>query len=118
MKIRGIHSPAFGGQAGGRQIQIEKNGFTIIKLSGKSLARDVVVHKVESLKWNGHPAIYPEKIIRDMIELLTPEGAVVVDPYMGSGTTGVAAKTAGRRWAGIDINPEYCEAANRRIGRA
>ena len=118
MKIRGIHSPAFGGQAGGRQIQLERDGFTIIKLTGRSLARDVILHKVESLKWNCHPAIYPEKIIRDMILLLTPEDAIVVDPYMGSGTTGVAAKTTGRKYAGIDINPEYCKAANTRIGEA
>lgn len=115
MKIQGIHSPAFGGQSGGRLSQMTNNGFTIIKMTGKSLKRDVITHKVESLKWNNHPAIYPEGIISEMIRLLTPKKAVVLDPYMGSGTTGVAAKSLGKHYIGIDLNPEYCEAAKKRI---
>ena len=115
MKIRGVHAPAFGGQAGGRQSQIENNGFTIIRMSGRPLHQDVIRCRVESLKWNDHPAIYPEQIVSMFIALLTPKRAVVLDPYMGSGTTAVAAKKAGRDYIGVDINPKYCEAAQKRV---
>jgi site-specific DNA-methyltransferase (adenine-specific) len=117
MKIRGIHSPAFGGQSGGRQIQLEKKGFTIIKLLGNHLKKDVITSSVETIKWNKHPAIYPEAIIRELIRLLTPDDSIVLDPYMGSGTTAVAAKKLGRHFIGIDINPEYCAMATERINK-
>ncbi len=115
MKIRGIHAPAFGGQAGGRSIQMQNNGFTIIRMTGKSLKRDVITNKVEGIKWNNHPAIYPERVINDLVRLLTPGKAVIVDPYMGSGTTGLVAKKLGRDFIGFDVNPEYCKAAMKRI---
>ena len=115
MKIRGIHSPAFGGQSGGRQIQLEKNGFTIIKLHGKSLKKDVMSSSVENIKWNKHPAIYPESIIHELIQLLTSKDGVILDPYMGSGTTALAAKKLDRHFIGIDINPEYCAMATERL---
>ena len=115
MKIRGVHAPAFGGQAGGRQSQIENNGFTIIRMSGRPIHQDVIKCSVESLKWNDHPAIYPEQIVSMLIALLAPKRAVVLDPYMGSGTTAVAAKKAHRAYIGVDINPKYCEAARERV---
>ena len=115
MKIRGIHSLPFGGNAGGRLTQIQKNGFTVIRMSGASLKKDAIACPVESLKWNSHPAIYPVSLITEMIALLTPPGAIVLDPYMGSGSTGVAAKALGRHYVGMEINPEYCAAARERI---
>ena len=118
MKIRGVHAPAFGGQDGGRKIHIERRGFTIIRLSGRPIQRDVIESPVESLKWNDHPAVYPESVVGQLVRTLTPEGAVVLDPYAGSGTTCVAAKKAGRRYIGIDINPAYCDAARRRLAGA
>jgi len=45
----------------------------------------------------------------------TPTGGVVLDPFMGSGTTGVACAKTGRRFIGIEKDPEYCEIARRRI---
>ena len=115
MKIRGVHAPAFGGQGGGRQSQMENRGFTIIRLTGRPSRRDYVESSVESLRWNGHPAVYPESVVGMLVRMLAPKGAVVLDPYVGSGTTCVAAKKAGRRYIGMDINPEYCEAARRRV---
>ena len=115
MKIKGIHSLPFGGQGGGRQIQLEKQGFTIIRLYGKKMKKDTITSTVENLKWNKHPSIYPESIISEMIQLLTPANSIILDPYMGSGTTGVSAKKLKRHFIGVDINPEYCELANQRI---
>ena len=116
MKIRGIHAEAFGGQDGGRKIQIEKNGFTIIRLRGNKLKRDVLEHSVESIKGIKHPAIYPVKIVEEFLHLLTRLGDVVLDPFIGSGSTAVACKQLGRYFIGYDINPEYCEYAQNRVG--
>ena len=113
-----MHAPAFGGQDGGRKQHIERRGFTIIRLTGRPIKRDVIESPVESLKWSGHPAVYPESVVGQLVRALTPEGAVVLDPYAGSGTTCVAAKKAGRRYIGIDINPDYCDAARRRLDGA
>ncbi len=115
MKIRGIHSLPFGGNAGGRLSQIRKRGFTIIRMSGASLKKDAITCPVESLKWNCHPAVYPVRLIKELVALLTPPGAIVLDPYMGSGSTGVAAKTMGRHYIGMEINPKYCAVARERI---
>lgn len=115
MKIRGIHSLPFGGNAGGRLTQIKKHGFTIIRMNGTPLKKDVIECPVESLKWNDHPAIYPVRLIMEIIRLLTPSDAIVLDPYMGSGSTGVAAKLLGRHYIGMEINPKYCAAARERI---
>lgn len=115
MKIRGIHSPAFGGQEGGRKIQLEKKGFTIIKIHGNAIKRDVIECAVETLKGTIHPAIYPEYIICELVKLLTHEDDVVLDPFMGSGTTAVACKNTKRKYIGFEINPDYCKEADSRI---
>ena len=115
MKIRGIHAEAFGGQDGGRKIQIEKNGFTLIRLRGDKLKRDVLEHSVESIKGIKHPAIYPVKIVEEFLHLLTRPGDVVLDPFIGSGSTAVACKQLGRYFIGYDINPEYCKYAQNRV---
>ena len=117
MKIRGIHAEAFGGQDGGRKIQIEKKGFTLIRLRGNKLKRDVLMleHSVESIKGIKHPAIYPVKIIEEFLHLLTRPGDVVLDPFIGSGSTAVACKQLGRYYIGYDINPEYCKYAQNRV---
>lgn len=115
MKIRGLHSEPFGGQEGGRKIQLDKNGFTIIRIHGNSLKRDVIETPVESLKGCKHPAIYPVGIVEEFLRLLTRPGDVVLDPFMGSGSTAVACKRLGRSYVGYEINPEYCEEARERV---
>ena len=62
-----------------------------------------------------HPAPFPVELPRRLIELYTYPGDLVVDPFAGSGTTGVAAIQTGRRFAGYEILPEYAAAANARI---
>lgn len=115
MKIRGIHAPAYGGQDGGRKIHMEREGFTIIRINGQPMKRDVIQSPVGSLKGNGHPAIFPEKVIREFIRLLTPDNGTVLDHYMGSGTSLVAALKERRNCIGIDTSEEYCASAVQRI---
>ena len=115
MKIRGIHSVPFGGQIGGRTLQLKKKGFTIIRMHGNKLKRDVIETPVATVKGNKHPAIYPVKIVEECLHLLTPPGAFVLDPFMGSGSTAVACKKLGRHYIGYDINPEYCADAQKRV---
>jgi len=62
---------------------------------------------------NTHPAPFPVSLIERVISSTTAE--TVLDPFMGSGTTAVASKMLGRDYIGIDISPEYCENARRRI---
>ena len=115
MKIKGIHSEPFGGQDGGRKYQLIKKGFTIIKIKGEPIKRDVVECAVETIKGCKHPAIYPLFIIKKLIKLLTRPNDIVLDPFLGSGTTAVAAKELGRRYIGVDINEEYCKYARGRL---
>ena len=117
MKIRGIHAPAYGGQDGGRKMHIERHGFTIIRISGQAMKRDVIESPVESLPGNGHPAIFPVRVIREIIRLLSPQDGLVLDPYLGSGSTMVAAVQEGRSCIGIDISNDYCVSARERVSQ-
>jgi site-specific DNA-methyltransferase (adenine-specific) len=62
---------------------------------------------------NPHPAPFPVELARRCIESTMSD--TVLDPFMGSGTTAVAAEECGRSWIGIEISPEYCKMANERI---
>ena len=63
----------------------------------------------------GHPAPFPLKLPYRAIQLYTFAGDTVLDPFAGSGTTCLAALKSGRSYVAYDINPSYCELANRRI---
>ena len=62
-----------------------------------------------------HPAIFPEQLAQDHIISWSNEGDLVLDPFMGSGTTAKMAKLNNRNYIGIDISEEYCELARERI---
>lgn len=62
-----------------------------------------------------HPATFPNQLPYDFLKCFAPEGSVVLDPFVGSGTTTVAAKNLGHRYIGIDIAPEYCTIAEKRM---
>src|SRR3989337_200438 len=115
MKIRGMHALPYGGQAGGRLTQIENKGFTIIKIHGNSMRKDIIESTVETIKGNVHPAVYPEFVVQELIKLLTKENDIVLDPFLGSGTTAVVAKRLKRNYIGIEIHPEYIEYAKQRL---
>lgn len=69
-----------------------------------------------SMRANHHPTVKPIKLMEYLCRLITPPGGTVLDPFMGSGSTGVAAKNLGFRFVGIEMNPEYLEIAKKKIG--
>lgn len=77
--------------------------------------RDVWSINVKPNK-EAHFATYPQELVSPCILAGSPEGGVVLDPFMGSGTTGFVANKLGRHYIGIELNPEYVEMAERRIG--
>lgn len=66
---------------------------------------------------NGHPTVKPQKLMKYLIKLVMPkhEGAVLLDPFLGSGSTLVACKSLGVDAIGIEMNEEYCEIARKRV---
>lgn len=72
----------------------------------------------ESAKRVGHPAPFPVALPRRFIELYTYRGELVLDPFMGSGSTAVAAAQTGRTWVGYDISEEYAETTRKRVAAA
>ncbi|MBB2890945.1 DNA-methyltransferase [Flexivirga oryzae] len=65
-----------------------------------------------------HFATFPEQLVRRMIRAGCPPGGLVLDPFMGAGTTAIAAQVLGRDWLGIELNPEYISLAEQRIRQA
>jgi site-specific DNA-methyltransferase (adenine-specific) len=80
--------------------------------------RSVWTFPAESARKLGHPAPFPLELPARLIQLYTYAGEVVLDPFMGSGQTAIAAIQAGRRFAGYEINPDYVELARGRIAAA
>jgi len=66
----------------------------------------------------GHPSQKPLALISKLIACATDPGDLVIDPFLGSGTTAVAAERAGRRWLGIELDPVYAAQAQQRIEAA
>jgi DNA modification methylase len=64
---------------------------------------------------NHHPTVKPLALMRYLVRLVTPKGGKVLDPFMGSGSTGCAAVLEGCNFVGIDITPEYVAIAQKRI---
>lgn len=69
----------------------------------------------KSVAKNNHPTVKPLKLIQYLVRLVTPKGGCVLDPFMGSGTTGMAAKGQGFNYIGFDMTDEYVKIAEARI---
>jgi site-specific DNA-methyltransferase (adenine-specific) len=65
----------------------------------------------------GHPCPKPMDTMRHIVQMAAPDGGLVLDPFMGSGTTVAAAKRTGRRAIGIEIEERYCEIAAKRLAQ-
>ena len=94
------------------------NGETTLlkRMTATEFGRRMNVWRISTADVGGdHPAPFPESLARDHILSWSNEGDIVLDPFSGSGTTAKMAKHNGRHWLGIEINPEYCEIARKRL---
>jgi site-specific DNA-methyltransferase (adenine-specific) len=71
--------------------------------------------KVPMINQNFHPTVKPIALMRYLCRLVTPPNGIVLDPFLGSGTTAIAAVQEGLRYIGIEREAEYCEIARHRI---
>ncbi len=76
-----------------------------------------VLHMATECGNRSHSAAFPKSLPTWFIRLFTDPGDVVLDPFVGSGTTGIAAIELGRKAIGIEINPEFCEAINAQLSQ-
>lgn len=74
--------------------------------------------KTTRIERENHEWEQPVSWFNYYVEKITPDGCTVLDPFCGSGTTGVACMQTGRNFIGFEIDPGYCEIARRRIGEA
>ena len=93
----------------------------------KTITREINAMKCRGTVWDylnagdknplkrKHPATFPDKIPTDFIQCFCPPKGVVLDPFIGCGSTAVAAKQLGRNYIGIDISKEYCKLAEERV---
>jgi DNA modification methylase len=97
-----------------------KSGFgkNVSKWLGRDLAYPSnVLHLATECGNKSHSAAFPPALPEFFIRLFCPPEGVVLDPFMGSGTTLVAAQGLGRRWLGIDLLPEYCDLARQALAQ-
>jgi site-specific DNA-methyltransferase (adenine-specific) len=98
-----------------RRERIEGRRNTITKEEFLEFTKSVWAFAAESARRVGHPAPFPVELPYRLIQLYTFEGEVVLDPFMGSGQTALAALKAGRHYVGYEINPDYVRHAEQRI---
>jgi DNA modification methylase len=91
---------------------------TITPEEFRLLTLDVWKFAPASAKRVGHPAPFPVELPRRAIELFTYKDDVVLDPFLGAGTTAIAAVQTGRHFVGFDADPDYVALAERRIDEA
>ena len=100
-----------------------------IKKAGRAADADITADEFKKWvygKWSiapergmsarfGHPAMFPEELARRVLRLFSFRGDAILDPFNGAGTTSLVAKKTGRKFLGVDISPEYCATAERRL---
>lgn len=96
----------------------ERNGGKHYKVFTFYMVNSTVAAQMTRDVYTGHPSQKPINLLRELIKGHTKAGATILDPFMGSGTTGVAAIQTGRNFIGIEIDPAYFEIAKRRIEEA
>lgn len=82
---------------------------------GRDKSIDNPFQRGETLRKNSHPTVKAVKLMRYLCRLITPPGGVILDPFMGSGSTGIAAREEGFQFIGIEKDKEYFEIARARI---
>jgi tRNA G10 N-methylase Trm11 len=82
---------------------------------GRDKSIDNPFQRGETLRKNSHPTVKAVKLMRYLCRLITPPGGLILDPFMGSGSTGIAAREEGFQFIGIEKDKEYFEIARARI---
>jgi len=82
---------------------------------GRTAPNDTAYQRDQTPRRNIHPTVKPIALMRYLVRLVTPPGGTVLDPFMGSGTTGIAAALERFDFVGIERDPEYLEIAQARI---
>jgi site-specific DNA-methyltransferase (adenine-specific) len=90
-----------------------KSGIGDERPSGQSMQR--LDGRAERAMANHHPTVKPIKLMTYLCRLTTPSNGILLEPFMGSGSTGIAAKQEGFDFIGIEMNEEYLEIATQRI---
>ncbi len=93
----------------------EARSDTITKEEFLEFTKSVWAFAAESARKIGHPAPFPVELPYRLTQLYTFSGEVVLDPFMGSGQTALAALKTGRHYVGYELNPEYLKLAQKRI---
>jgi len=96
---------------GGGGLTAEKNEFGVYNTASAGGKYG----SIKALKHNHHPTVKPLALIKYLVTLISREGQTVIDPFMGSGTTGIACKLLNRNFIGIELNEEYIKIAKARI---
>lgn len=91
---------------------------TITKEEFLEWTKSVWTFQAVSARKIGHPAPFPEELPHRLIQLYTFRGDIVLDPFVGSGTTCLAAQADGRGYVGYEINPDYAQHARQRLAEA
>lgn len=91
---------------------------TMVRDDFLELTKSVWTFNAESARKIGHPAPFPIELPLNCIKLYTFENDVILDPFIGSGSTAVAAIKSNRHFVGYDINPEYIKMSEKRIKEA
>lgn len=86
--------------------------------SGDGLGRGISGTRIDIPTKNNHPTVKSTKLMQYLIRMVTPTGGLVLDPFTGSGSTGVAALKEGFRFIGIERESEYVEIAEKRLENA
>jgi site-specific DNA-methyltransferase (adenine-specific) len=73
------------------------------------------VSSKKTFRKNHHPTVKPVKLMEYLVRLVTPKNGICLDPFMGSGTTGIACKNLNRNFIGIELDEEYFEIAKKRV---
>ena len=94
-----------------------RNRDELIITKGTKYKNNIWEYVVGGKKEEGmnHPAVFPEQLAQDHILSWSNEGDLILDPFMGSGTTAKMAKLNNRNFIGFEISQEYCDFANKRI---
>lgn len=100
-----------GGNGSAREVRTDRGGASRFFYCGKATRK-------ERGEGNDHPTVKPVELLRYLVRLVTPGGGTVLDPFMGSGSTGLAAIAEGRGFVGVELLEKHIEIARRRIEQA